>query len=121
MLQHGNGRCAYRIARGTSVPGIPRARAPIPIPPAAVGGTLPATPEIVPRLHLRWSCQIVKMSQKQLEITDPAGRFSIQFFGKDTLSTVHLWFCSEFGKKVSNQALAFSGSGVQAGFWIESN
>jgi len=76
----------------------------------------------VSRLHLHWSCQIATISsQNWVEVTYPAGRFSIRFFGEGTLSTEPSWYCPEFGKKIPNQAItfAFSESDARARFQIE--
>lgn len=75
----------------------------------------------VSRLHLHWSCQIAKISQNRVDVTYPAGRFSVRFFGEGTLSAEPSWYCPEFGKKIPNRALAFafSGSNAKVGFEIE--
>ena len=75
----------------------------------------------VARLHLHWSCKIAKMSQNRVEITYPAGRLGVRFFGDGVLSSEQSFCCPEFGKRIAGTALAFafSGSNTETGFRIE--
>jgi len=75
---------------------------------------------IVSRLHFHPTCTIDVVSADRIEVSYPAGRFAVCFAGPGRLAIEESWYCPEFGKRIRNQAAAFSATGrsVETGFCI---
>jgi uncharacterized heparinase superfamily protein len=67
-----------------------------------------ATTESVARVHWHPDCQIVRTTEREVELLTPQGPFALRFSGPGALRREESWSCSEFGKRVPNQTLAWS-------------
>jgi len=73
--------------------------------------TASKTENVVSRLHLHPDCKINRLKDNKAWINYPKGEFRVEFFGNGKLSLEDSYYCSEFGIKTANKALAFSFSG----------
>jgi len=75
----------------------------------------------VARLHLHPCCRITRISAPAVEVSYPAGTFTVKFSGNGALSVAQSFCCPEFGKRIARTALAFSfrGSNIKTGFQIQ--
>ncbi len=67
-----------------------------------------AVTETVARVHLHPACQIVRTTEREAGLLTPQGLFALRFAGAGALRKEESWSCSEFGKRVPNQTLAWS-------------
>lgn len=67
--------------------------------------------EIVSRIHLHPTCEIVSVEGAEVTAACPAGRFRVAFFGEGRLDVAPSWYCPEFGVKLDNKCLAFKSAG----------
>ncbi len=63
----------------------------------------------VSRLHLHPDCTIVKTTANRVVVGYSGGSFAVQFSGEGHLSVEDSIYCPQFERKVSNQAIAWSG------------
>lgn len=61
--------------------------------------------QAISRLHLHPSCTIQEMTEKQITIKYPAGKFTIEVNGECTLKREQTWYCSELGERSKNECI----------------
>ncbi len=67
-------------------------------------------------LHLHPDCEITAIEGQNVEVAYPCGKFRIRFAGGGKLTQAESFYCCEFGKKIPNQALVFTGRGREMQF-----
>jgi uncharacterized heparinase superfamily protein len=64
---------------------------------------------VVSRIHLHPDCRIVEMSDKQARVSFAKGELAIEFEGTAQAVSEDSHYCPEFGLRLKNQAIAWSG------------
>lgn len=76
--------------------------------------------ETVSRVHLHPDCTILQAGERQVTFNTQAGPFAIRFGGSGRLVIERSFYCPEFGKRIPNQALAWTSqsAGGTTGFCL---
>ena len=75
-----------------------------------------ARTEASSRIHLHPDCQVASIQGGSAELSTQAGPFAIRFAGPGALRLEDSIYCPEFGRRIPNQALAWTAQGRQLRF-----
>lgn len=69
------------------------------------------------RLHLHPACSVIGLAGNRARVSYSAGTMEVEFSGPGTLAVEDSMFCPEFGKKLANRALVWSGQTDGKAVW----
>ena len=72
--------------------------------------------EAVARIHLHPDCKVIHAGLNAVGLNTPAGTFAIHFAGSGMLQVEESCYCPEFGRRIPNQALAWTARGPHIRF-----